>query len=108
MSDDQGPVKIPDALFEATDEDAIRERREQEILTSIEARVRAGELSIREADQELMKLALEDHSFFSEHTQAALRERAEELLEESPELVESRKRIADHYGAQSGNDEGSK
>lgn len=105
MSDDQGPVKIPDALFEATSEDALRERREKEAVAAIEARVRAGELTVREADAELLKLVVADFEFLGEDVQAAIQRRGEALLEESPSLVESRRAVAAHYGARTGDDD---
>jgi len=108
MSDDRGPVgpvKIPDALFEATDEDAQRERRQEEVLAALEARVRAGQMTIREADEELMRLALEDFDYLSERTRAHIRSYAGALLERCPELVESRPRVAEHYGAETGDDD---
>jgi hypothetical protein len=107
MSDDNGPVKMSEALFEATDEDALRAKREEKIVASIEARLRAGEITVREADAELMKLVLADFKFFSESTQAKIRAHAEAQLDENPEMVESRPRIAAHYGAETGDDEGS-
>jgi len=107
MSDDKGPVRIPDDLFEATDEGALRARREKEAVDSIEAKVQAGEMTVREADEELMKLVLEDFDFFSESTRAALQKRADIMLEESPEIVESRRSIAERYGARTGDEEGS-
>lgn len=104
MSDD-GPVKIPDALFEATDEETLRAKREAEVIASIEARLRAGEITMREADEELMALVREDLSFFSEATQAQIHDYTQMLLEQSPELVESRKAVARNYNAETGDEE---
>lgn len=103
--DDSASVRIPDALREATDEDLLREKREREVIRDIEERLRAGEITVAEADAELVALALARFDHFSEATQAALKARSEALLEASPEIVESRASIAEAYGADSGNDE---
>ncbi|GAB5546991.1 MAG: hypothetical protein SangKO_067510 [Sandaracinaceae bacterium] len=103
--DDSASVRIPDALREATDEDLLREKREREVIRDIEARLRAGEITVAEADEELVALALERFEHFSEATQAALKSRSEAMLEASPEIVESRASIAAAYDAESGNDE---
>lgn len=104
MSDD-GPVKIPDALFEATDEETLRAKREADIVASIEARLRAGQITMREADEELMALVREDFRFFSEATQAQIRDYTEMMLEQSPELVESREAVAQNHNAKTGDEE---
>ncbi len=106
--DDAASVRIPDALLEATDEDALRARREREALQRIEARLRAGELTVAQADEELLALALERFDEVSERTRAELQARGEALLEASPEVVESRAAIAAAYGGETGNDEGAR
>lgn len=109
MSDDRparGPVTIPDALFEATDEETLRAKREAEFVATLEAKVRAGEMTIRDADKAMLDyLAEADFSFFSDATQAQIRDYADMLLDASPELVESRARVAEAYNARTGDEE---
>lgn len=105
-NDDSASVKIPDALLEATDEDLMRAKREREVISRIEERLRAGEITVAQADEELVALALERFDHFSEATRAALKARGEATLEANPEIVESRAAVAEAYGAKSGNDEG--
>lgn len=103
--DDSASVKIPDFLLDAIDHDQLRTKREQQTIRRIEERLRAGEITVAEADEELVALALERFDHFSESTQAAVRERGQVLLHATPELVESRSAVAARYDAKSGNDE---
>lgn len=101
MSDDQG-TPIPDALFDDTDQATLRQRREREACEAIEAAVRAGEMTPREADTALLELALSEFDFLGDSVVDALRRRGHALLDEAPGLVESRRVIARRHGVPTG------
>lgn len=81
----RGTVSLPDSLSGAD----ARQRKEDEALADIEARLKRGALSPVEAEREILELALDRFDFLSDKSTDALRAVGLELLEE-PEFVESR------------------